>query len=209
MFQKLCFIIAASTIAASSAFAAVVPSSALVSTSVTYKVGSTSKHKVIYCLKRVPGNAKSVTGGLLFTSFATTISQLTARHIGGTQLATFVALNTAGKIACKKAAATIPSPTPTPSNLNFDANGNVTPQGKIAFGIPSNLSGNITAGHQLSASYCTCHVERIGASFPFVRAQIAQPPMLFDSTQITDDMLANIIAYLNRFSLQSSSMNVP
>ena len=83
---------------------------------------------------------------------------------------------------------------------NFDSAGNVTAAGKIAFGIPANLSADITTGKAVYNSYCVgCHVEKTGKSFSFLRTAIAQSPMLYDEAQIPDAKLAQITAYLNRF----------
>lgn len=198
-------LLAACPTAAAAPQKSVVPHAALASTSVDYKVGAVAKHKTIFCLKRTPGDAKAVSGGYLFTPYSYTIAQLKARRVGGTKLASYVQLNSAGRSACAKIPSHIgtptPTPTPSPSTDNFDSGGNLTERGKIMFGVPSSLSGNISTGRSLVLSYCTCHQERLGAGFPYVRTNIALSPMLFDSTQITDAMLANMVAYLNRFTL--------
>jgi len=70
----------------------------------------------------------------------------------------------------------------------------------MLFGIPSNLSANISAGKSVQAAKCTgCHEERLGHTFFDVRTNIKRSPMLYDESQIPDPMLANLIAYLNRF----------
>ncbi|RIL10492.1 MAG: hypothetical protein DCC75_04260, partial [Proteobacteria bacterium] len=107
-----------------------------------------------------------------------------------------------GKIACDAFAGGGPPPNPTssPTSANFDNAGNVTAVGKSLFGIPPHLSGNITLGRSIYNSYCTgCHIERNNRTFPVLRSRIAMSPMLYDSAQIPDDMLANLVAYLNRF----------
>ena len=185
---------------------AVVPSSSLKSSNVTITEGGKKKRKIVFCLSRTPGDAKAVSGGMRFTSYSHTIAALKARRVHGGKLTTYTLLKKAGTSVCKKLSGSpSPTPTPTPQNPNlgnFDLNGNVTNAGKIAFGIPSSLSGNITQGRTLYTSYCTgCHVERTGRSFTNLRTSIAQSPMLFDSTQVTDGMLANITAFLNRFKL--------
>lgn len=93
-----------------------------------------------------------------------------------------------------------PTSTPPPSGGNFDANGNVTSQGKAAFGIPSNLSANRSQGQTLHAQWCAgCHGEKTNRSFSSLRTSIAEPTMGFTPAQISDQTLAHITAYLNRF----------
>lgn len=209
----LCFATVALLLPWSQALAApsaqIVDASLLKSTKISYKIGSSTKSKTIYCLSKTPGTAKSATGGVLFTPVATTIAKLKANKVTGIKLQTQLAIKKAGSSACSKleSGGTVPTPssgaTPTPTfrPSNFNGNGDVTASGKEAFGIPSSASGNISTGRTLSNSYCSCHGEKIGLSFPTLRAAIAQSPMFFDSNQISDDMLASITAYLNRFDI--------
>ncbi len=97
-----------------------------------------------------------------------------------------------------------PTATSTPStpksNSNFDTNGNVTDQGKIAFGIPSNLSANREAGKSLHNSSCNgCHVEKTGKNFSYYKSVIRLSPMFIMDK--SDQDVANITAYLRRFEL--------
>ena len=208
-----------STLIASAA-SMVVLTSDLQSTSITYKVNGAKKSKSIFCLKGVAGDAKPVTSGMIFTSYASTLKRLKAQRVQGTKLATYAQLVKVGGRACTNlpkptptatpTPTPFPSPTPTPSSTptatptptpgNFDSLGNVTVTGKINFGIPANLSGNITAGKAIVQSYCSCHQEKLNRTFPYVRTSIALAPMSFDSTAINDATLANIVAYLNRYN---------
>ena len=179
----------------------IVPIGSLKSTSITIRVNGHSIKKLIYCLGKTPGTAKVVPGAMSFTPFASILRDYKAKRISGTKLTTNTQLNSVGKRACVKLDI-LPIPTQTPIPLppgNFDSAGNLTDKGKVTFGVASTLTGNISEGKALSNSYCSCHGERLGAKFPEVRNAIFQPPMFFDSNQITDPMLANIIAYLNRF----------
>ena len=195
-----------------------VPASDLVSLTITIHVGDVTSHKKIYCLNKTPGAARAQRGEMLFTSYAVTIGNLLAQSPVPNSLATYRQLNKVGKVSCADAARH-PSPTPTPSSggghpnptptpkvpmLNFDSNGNLTSQGKANFGVPSNLSGNITAGASLYADYCTCHTPFWNENFSYVRNVISGPPASFNSTEITDPMLANIIAYLNQYNLDGN-----
>ncbi len=190
----------------------IVDQSQLVSTNVSFKDAGRTKRKLTYCLAAVPGSIKTAADGIHFTSIANTIADLKARRIGGAKLATQTALKKAAARACSKLR-NISSPTPVPTVIgpkptatptgtiyNFDNFGNTTSKGNLAFGIPSGIIGNITRGKSLSNSYCTCHAERTNYAFPTIRSKIALPPMEFDSTQITDSMLADLTAYLNRFN---------
>jgi hypothetical protein len=86
-------------------------------------------------------------------------------------------------------------PTPVPTTTgNFDANGNTT-----KFGIPSGMSGNITAGSSVQASNCNgCHTEKQGRSFGQLKASLSIGPMSF--IKLSDSQIANLTAYLNRFN---------
>lgn len=174
----------------------------LASTTVQYEVAGRTKSKVVYCLGKLGGDSKNKPTGVLFTPFSATVAKLKARRISGSKLSGVIALNKAAKSACVNLGPG-PGATPTPapgSTSNFDSSGNLTAQGKIAFGVPSAVNGNITTGRSLTLSYCSCHQERIGRSFGSLRSAIEQSPMFFDDSQITDAMLASITAYLNRFN---------
>jgi hypothetical protein len=186
----------------------IVSSAQVVSTSISYKISGKTKTKTIYCLGKVPGTVRSISEGLLFTPIATTIAKLKAKKITGIKLQTQIAIKKSGAKAC---AQLVPGSSPTPSNgatptptlspSNFTGTGDVTASGKAVFKIPSNLTANISKGRALSASYCSCHTDKLGKTFPVLRTSIAVAPMYFDSTQITDQMLADITAYLNRYNL--------
>ncbi len=103
-----------------------------------------------------------------------------------------------------------PTPTPTPTVVatvtsapgsgNFDDFGNVTEKGKITFGIPAQLSGNVTTGKNVTRSFCSgCHSEKVNRTYPVLDAAIRKSPMLYDESNITRQELADIVAYLNRF----------
>lgn len=96
---------------------------------------------------------------------------------------------------------TQPQPTATPRSLgNFDSNGNVTAAGKVAFGIPSNLSANLNTGKNVFNTNCTgCHTEKTGRSFSFYKSAITVSPMFI--THLSDQDIANLTAYLRRFEL--------
>jgi hypothetical protein len=97
-----------------------------------------------------------------------------------------------------------PTPTPTPtsgsSTGNFDAQGNVTAKGMALFMIPAGLSANIDRGKLVYDLNCTgCHAAKTGRPFTTLRSKIAEAPMDYDSSEITDAALADLTAYLNRF----------
>jgi hypothetical protein len=84
---------------------------------------------------------------------------------------------------------------------NFDDFGNLTETGKVNFGIPNGLSGNISDGKAIFDSYCTCHEAKLNHNFDFYRTNISKSPMLYTVEEISDAMLANLTAYLNRFQV--------
>ena len=171
-----------------------VKASAVKKTSVTYK----GKRTTIYCYKGTAGTSKVSGSSAKFTSYKYLLSK-TSRTRSRSTYDKYQSLDLLGKKACKSASAT-PTPTPNPQTGNFDNNGNVTAAGKAIFGIPSNLSANISAGRTVQQVKCTgCHVERTNYTFPVVREKIKQSPMLFDEEQVPDQQLANLVAYLNRF----------
>ena len=96
-----------------------------------------------------------------------------------------------------------PKPTTTPSLGNFDSVGNVTAKGKQTFGIPSNLSGNVSKGKTVHSTKCTgCHSEHTNLTFSQYRTWVGQFPMSYTTSSLPDGELADITAYLNRFRLQ-------
>lgn len=105
-----------------------------------------------------------------------------------------------GNAACKNGPSGPGSPTPTPVSGNFDASGNLTAQGKATFGVPSNLSGNITSGKNVHTTKCQgCHGDKPNKSFSQYRSLTSASPMFFSTADLPDSELANITAYLNRF----------
>jgi chorismate synthase len=106
----------------------------------------------------------------------------------------------AGKESCASGPPQGSSPTPTPSGLgNFDAQGNVTASGKALFGIPASMSGNIGVGRAIYTAQCSCHGDMLNRSMPDYRSAISESPMFFSSSDVTDQMLADLTAYLNRY----------
>lgn len=183
-----------------SASAELLDPSQLKETSVTVN----KKKKRIFCYGKVSGTAKAREDKLNFTPFSQAIKKLTARSQRAKK-AELVILKKAADKECKKIAL-LPTPTPTASPTpsipiyNFDSMGNVTAQGKITFGIPQHLSGNISIGRNIYLTNCVgCHIERNGRTFPQYRDIIARSPMLFDEFQIPDQELADLVAYMNRF----------
>jgi len=173
-------------------------------TSVTYN----RKREKVFCLKTVPGSIITRSRTINFTSFSSALSK-TPRS-STSKFNRLKALVSLGTRECKRIAKVTPgatptatptaSPTPTPQTGNFDSQGNVTPAGKALFGIPSSLSANITAGKSVQTAKCSgCHAERTSRTFSDIRTNIKRSPMLFDEAQIPDPMLANLVAYLNRF----------
>lgn len=85
---------------------------------------------------------------------------------------------------------------------NFDSNGNISEAGRLAFGIPDGVPANVSDGQDIFNTYCSgCHSEQRGRSFSDYRTSIDQAPMFYDSSDIPDDDLADLTAYLNRFNL--------
>lgn len=98
-----------------------------------------------------------------------------------------------------------PTPTPTPTSSNgacFESNGNATPAGKTKLGISSAFSANISIGKSIHQGLCLgCHTEKgTGYSMSKLRTETSRPDMAFSTQDITDAMLANLTAYLGRFS---------
>jgi mono/diheme cytochrome c family protein len=128
------------------------------------------------------------------------------------QLSAFQLKLSAGKPVCKPGkpksgggGGSSPSPTPTPPPTSgsgcFDSSGSATSAGKAKFGIPSSYSANITAGKSAVQAMCSgCHSDELGKKFSQYRTAIALDPMFYDEAQVPNSTLANITAYLNRFS---------
>ena len=95
----------------------------------------------------------------------------------------------------------VPTRTPTPTTGNFDGSGNVTAAGKALFGIPSNLSANVSAGRSAWQFGCQgCHgSEKLNKTFSSYRALLKASPMFIFENDVPDSELANLTAYLNRF----------
>ncbi len=95
----------------------------------------------------------------------------------------------------------IPSPTASPNpNANFDFSGTTTAQGNQLFGIPGLLSGSISAGRALHQAQCSgCHGEMLNRTFSQYRSLISAAPMFYSQSEIPDQSLADLTAYLNRF----------
>lgn len=183
----------------------------LKATSIIYK----KKKVAFYCLARTAGTVKKVGSSVYFTTYSEQIRKLTSRR-DKAKKESLTAINKLATAKCKVLALPTPTPTPTatPSPTptatatpqatfaagNFDGNGNVTATGKSVFQIPANLSGNISLGRDVYDTYCFgCHVERVNRTFPDLRYNTSRPPMNYDSTDLPDAELANLVAYLNRF----------
>lgn len=158
----------------------------LVQTEITYK----GKQVSIYCFGDTPGTAKGEI--LIFSSFKSQIKKLRSKQLTPKLERKLKRLRSYRRLG-----------TPVCQGLNsgnFDLDGNATLEGKVLFGIPTNLVANISQGRQVYLTYCTgCHAERTNYTFPVVREAIKQSPMLFDEIQIPDQSLAHLIAYFNRF----------
>lgn len=202
-FRALFLLLICSAVFASlPSYAELLDPSELKETSVTVK----GKKKKIYCNGKISGTAKVKGDKLNFTSFAVAVRKITSRSQRAKK-AELVILKKAADKECKKVASNpeatptpIPSPTPTLPLSNFDSMGNVTEKGKIAFEIPLNLSANVSRGRTVFSTSCVgCHIERNGRTFPQYREIIARSPMLFDESQIPNQALADLVAYMNRF----------
>ena len=181
--------------------ATVVEANQLKETSVSYN----KKREKVFCFGNLPGSISTRSSRINFTTFSSSLAK-TSRS-SRSKYDRLKALVSLGSRACKKISTVTPgsSPTPAPTSTpeptgNFDLQGNVTPAGKILFGIPSSLVANVTAGKSVQTAKCSgCHTEKTGRTFLYLRSSIQRSPMLFDEGQIPDPMLANLVAYLNRF----------
>lgn len=86
---------------------------------------------------------------------------------------------------------------------NFDALGNLTAAGKIAFQVPSSLSASANKGISTWSSKCYgCHLSSPlflrPNTFPAIKERIQQSPMFFRiPEEVTDQEIADIVAYRN------------
>jgi hypothetical protein len=201
------------------------PSEELVSTTITVTVRGKNSSHTIFCRGGVPGIAKQRGDKFKFTSYAALVSSTRKKTPTSKKLPLLRAILKEGRNECREISTTPPvtgtptapippappvasptatpivAPTATPLTGNFDNRGNVTEKGKLTFGIPSHLSGNVTAGKQVVASFCAgCHQERIGYSYPAIDSAIRRAPMLYDESSISRQQLADLVAYLNRFN---------
>lgn len=178
------------------AFPAVSFCATLTAVQITYTLNFEVKSRNIYCSGKVPGE---MTKGK-FASFASKIKKIKTSGIGKKKLPLFRALKSAGSPACQSIPSATPTPTPAPAPGNFDSNGNVSAQGKALFGIPSELSGNISEGRTFYLLQCNgCHGDKLNKTFSQLRSAISASPMFFDTSQVPDPDLADVTAYVNRF----------
>ncbi|MCB0319567.1 MAG: cytochrome c [Bdellovibrionales bacterium] len=95
-----------------------------------------------------------------------------------------------------------PTPSPSPQKKElFERNGEVTPFGKAYFGIPDTLNANAIEGYTVYQNTCQgCHGEQTKDSFLELRLAISASPMFFTEQLVSDESLADLVAYLGRFS---------
>lgn len=90
-----------------------------------------------------------------------------------------------------------PNPTPTvpSSGGSFDQNGNT-----VKFGIPSGLTGNISRGRGIWTADCGgCHgSEKLGRTYSQIKSALNLGAM--SGVKVTNQEVADLIAYLNRFN---------
>lgn len=157
---------------------------------ITYLKGQTLVTATIQCMGKVPGQTKRG----VFTSLKKQISAYRSAGGGGARLRNLKAMQAAGKAKCA-------SPVTPGINGNFDGFGNVTPAGKIAFEIPLHLSATISGGRAVYESMCSeCHGERLNYHFPILRTRTALEPMFFSIEELTDQDVADLTAFFNRFN---------
>lgn len=91
--------------------------------------------------------------------------------------------------------------TPAPAVSFFNANGDMTSEGKAFLNIPETLQANIQQGQTLFSQYnCTrCHSERLNRAFDTYRENLRKQPMNFSEVSLPDSDLSHLTAYLNRF----------
>jgi len=185
----------------------VVDPSDVISVDIILKNG---KIKEIFCLGNVPGKLSSKAGATLFTAYSQVLkkqkqklkkkpSVKNQKKVKSTRQ-----IKKKGSQACKNVVPPTPTTTPTPEvspppDGNFDAVGNVTDEGKLLFGIPSELNANIEAGLIIQNAECGCHGERNNRTFSQLRTAILGEPMFIGESEVPDQDLADLTAYLNRF----------
>lgn len=110
------------------------------------------------------------------------------------------------KAASPTPTATPVNDTPLPENAMYDSRGNVTENGKMYLGIPDYLEANISAGELVQLTHCEgCHGERTSWDYLSLLDRIPLAPMFFQiPTQITEQELADLTAYLNRGRLTTN-----
>lgn len=92
-----------------------------------------------------------------------------------------------------------PSATPTPANRFFDGSGNLTSYGKEMLLIPAILDANRFRGSSLWNTTCSpCHQPLKNRTFPTLKYNLSRPPMDTEVTNMSDDKLADITAFLNQ-----------
>lgn len=198
----------------------------LAQVSVTFSIGPKDFTKEISCYKNIPGVVKTKGDKLLFTAYSESLRTLKLKKkvglpVSARKLREVKTLKKEGLGACTQVVP-LPSQTPTPTPAptpepgstptptptatpvpqgNFDLFGNVTEKGKAAFGIPSNFEASITTGkgvHDLK-SCGGCHDQKLNKSFSYLREKTKLSPMFYDENSLTDQELAQLTAYLNRF----------
>ena len=169
------------------------------------------REKQAQCLDITPGSVRDKSGILYFTPFRVKIRRLRKRSLSNPdlipRLKKWKKFNRKAKRACSDARELNPTPTPTPTPGPtpvpvFDSNGNVTPEGKVFLGIPTNLNANINAGfnaHEFQGCG-DCHSERTNWHYQELEVRLEQDPMyILVPETVSYQELADITAYLNRF----------
>jgi hypothetical protein len=207
MTAKIVLLIAVSLVPLPLSAANLVDSSELTSTSIeiTTKKGTVTKD--IFCHNGLPGLARQRGDRYKFTSFKEKIKKLKKKGAPKPKIKKFRVMNRLGKEACAEAPQPTPTPTPTPippvDNPYFDfTTGAVKEAGKIKFEIPLEIDANLFRGEQDTPSTCSCHGKGNpipqNLTFPVYREKTSQEPMLFNENSLTDEDLADIVAWLNR-----------
>jgi hypothetical protein len=173
-----------------------------------------SKTKDIFCLEGTPGLAKPRGSQFKFISFKSKTKVLKKRGAPAAKLKKFRMYNKLGKTACAEIPAATPTPTPssTPAptpvppveNPYFDLiTGEVKPAGLDRFEIPEGVSANLFRGERNIEGTCSCHDTKSNPlpqnwTFPQYRERTSQSPMFFVEESLTNEELADIVAWLNR-----------
>lgn len=161
------------------------------SVTVTYMRGNTPISKTIHCKGVVPGTLR----GAAFTPFKKRINELKSKGIAGRRLKEAKSLLAAGRPACAQ------DDDDPVINGNFDGWGNVTERGKIAFQIPLYLNATIGEGRAVHERFCTdCHAERLNYTYPEIRERTGMAPMFFTVEELSDQDVARLTAFYNRFN---------